>query len=169
MKKMQNSLNFSNTKLGRLVGTLAVSAASVLLLGFSTGARADTGPYFVSYPGYCNVKQLYMDNQGTLYGREIGCEVSIGEPMVGVFSSDGVHVARASRSSGLPCIETYWFDGTLSGACSDGNYIYYEPTLTYGAIQRKQGTSVAPARIAWKLEKQMPDLNALRSLPPTSK
>jgi hypothetical protein len=167
---MNNGLHTTPTKLTRLLACAALTTAGLLGAAYPGAARADSGPYFITYPGYCNVKQLYIDNQGTVYGKEVGCEVTLGEPMVGVFSSDGVHVARTSRSNGLPCVETYWYDGSLSGVCSDGSYVYYEPTLYYGPqAQRLPGTAAQPPRIAWKQVPQMPDLNTLRNLPPTSR
>lgn len=167
---MNTELAFFTRKLSRLVGTAAIAIAGVFVLGFPGDAKADSGPYFVSYPGYCNVKQLYVDYYGNLYGREVGCTSSYGEPMAGVSAYDGVRVARVNWSTGNPCIETYWYDGTLSGVCSDGFAIQYEPTYYYGVRSAPaSGTVAAPLRIKWKLETQMPDLAATKDLPSFSK
>lgn len=166
-----NTESISLTRhLSRLVGAVAITIAGVCVLGYSGDAKADSGPYFVSYPGYCNVKQLYVDYYGNLYGKEVGCSASYGEPMVGVSTADGVRVARVNWSTDYPCMETYWYDGTLSGLCSDGNAIQYEPTYYYGvrAIPAP-GTAAAPTRIAWKLEMQQPDLEANKNLPSFSR
>lgn len=157
-------------KFGRLVGTAALAITGVIVLGFSGNAKADSGPYYVTYPGYCNVKQLYVDIYGNLYGREVGCSASYGEPMVGVSASEGVRVSRVNWSTGHPCIETYWYDGTLSGLCSDGYAIQYEPTYYYGVRSiQAPGTAATLPRITWKLETQQPDLAALKNLPSFSK
>ena len=167
---MNKVSRFLKGKLSPLAGTALIAIGSALLLGAPTEARADTGPYYVSYPGYCNVKKLYVDYYGNLYGKEVGCTVSYGEPMAGVSNSDGVRVARVNWSTGTPCIETYWFDGTLSGLCSDGLAIQYEPTYYYGVRSIPEpGTSKGPARISWKLETQQPDLEAIKSLPSFSR
>ena len=97
---MNKHFRFLAGKLSPLAGAAIVAITGALLIGAPTEARADSGPYFVTYPGYCNVKRLFVDFYGNLYGKEVGCSSSLGEPLAGVSNADGVRVARVNWSTG---------------------------------------------------------------------
>lgn len=94
-------------------------------------AQADQGPVYVSYPGYCNIKQIYMDNSGGLYGREVGCTGILGQPMMGFVQPNGSFVFAGSDGGGNACLHTYNANGNLYVSCSSGFTTNYHVPFPY--------------------------------------
>lgn len=142
----------------KLLARLALFGAVAL----SQSAWADSGPYYVSYPGYCNVKRVYLDASTNVYGTEIGCSSLIGAPLVGAFGADGTVIVSVI-SNGVPCINTYYPNGSLLGGCSNGGPITYLPRGSYTVSQ--SGMVDAPKR-EFNVSTEMPDLEITKNLPP---
>lgn len=124
-------------------------------------AWADAGPYYVAYPGFCNVKRVYVNASNDVYGIEIGCSSILGQPLLGSFAPNGtVFVAKASGN--IACIETYSPDGSLRGGCSGGGPIQYAPVSGY-AISNS-ATSEQSQR-QYVVSTEMPDLEKTKYLP----
>jgi hypothetical protein len=140
--------------LARLVALGAVA--------LSQSAWADTGPYYVSYPGYCNVKKIYINVFSDLYGTEVGCSSSLGTPLIGSFTVDG-KVAVSTVVNGSPCIAVYGTDGSLGGGCSAGGPISYTPRSTF-TVRQDVGSS--PPKPQFVVSTEMPDLEKTKDLPP---
>lgn len=135
-------------------------------IALSQSAWADTGPFFVSSTGYCNVKQVYLDSSGGVYGTEIGCSGLLGTPIVGTFGSDGVVYAAtyATDSSGpYPCFRSYAPNGNLVVGCSSGGSIGYTPNARYTV---KEAAARSPAIYKFAVSTTMPDLEKIKLLPP---
>lgn len=107
-------------------------AALAVALSAAGAAQADQGPVYVTYPGFCNVKAIYMANNGDLYGQEIGCSAFIGAPMVGFIAANGSFIF-STRDGGLKaCMNNYLPNGTVSGGCSTGLGVESLPVIPYG-------------------------------------
>jgi hypothetical protein len=107
--------------------------AVVAGIGVSINAVADIN-LWVTYPGYCNVKKLYLNSYLDIYGYEVGCFSSYGRPLVGSYDSgSGNAWISSTDDSGLPVMNVYRYDGLLKGAQtnSTGTSIYYGQTITY--------------------------------------
>jgi hypothetical protein len=145
----------------KLLAGLALMGAAAL----SQSAWADSGPYYVSYPGFCNVKAVYITPSNDVYGSEIGCSSLVGQPVMGFITPAGtVNIARYSSSSA--CMETYWSNGTLTGACSDGSTVNYAPTSVYYVRQAQRLGDAAVARPAdYSVSTEKPDTEATKNLP----
>jgi hypothetical protein len=141
--------------------------ASIILL-FSGQIWADSGPFYVTYPGYCNVKKVFVVSGKTdIYGTEIGCSALIGTPLIGSIASNG-NVAVSTLNQGYPCIHSYWTDNTLHGGCSNGYGVSYAPDSVYGvrtSMSLDTDTAVTKPAVGWKLEQQIPDIEATKNLP----
>ncbi len=143
----------------KLLARLALLGAAAL----SQSAWADAGPYYVSYPGYCNVKQIYIATNTDIYGYEIGCSAIYGQSLMGAFTFNGyVAIARASNVPNVVCMETYAPNGTLRGGCSNGGPISYAPTSVYSVVQSVNPGPPAPQYI---VSSEMPDLEKTKDLP----
>lgn len=142
----------------KLIASLALFSGALM----SQSAWADAGPYFVSYPGFCNVKRVYIDASTNVYGTEIGCSSSIGAPLVGAFGADGTVIVSVV-SNGAPCINTYYPNGGLLGGCSNGGPITYLPRGSYTV--RQNSVLDAPKR-EFNVSTEMPDLEKTKNLPP---
>lgn len=137
-----------------------IAFASMAL--FAQFAHADTGPYYVSYPGYCNVKKVYLTPGGDVYGTEIGCANGYLVPVVGSTTTDG-KVAVATIVNSYPCMTVYWPDGSLVGGCSAGSTIIYPPRSTWTV---RMDADTAPRR-KYNLSTDMPDISKTQHLPAT--
>jgi len=133
-------------------------AATVFLTISASGAFADAGPYYVSYPGYCNIKRVYINANGDLYGAEVGCAAIMGQPVIGSISTTGV-VGVARYNGTASCLETYQPTGQLRGGCSDGNGIVYAPNSTYTV------RSSGPREPDFVVSSEAPDLEKTKNLP----
>ncbi len=142
----------------KFLARLALIGAAAM----SQSAWADTGPYYVSYPGYCNVKKVYVNTLGDLYGSEVGCSIGYGAPLVGVFTING-SVAVSTMVNGNPCIHVYATNGVLAGGCSAGGPIGYASNSTY-TVRQEAGDS--PPKPDFNVSTEMPDLEKTRNLPP---
>lgn len=90
------------------------------LLAASGSAMADAGPFYVTIPGYCNAKKVFVTPFNQVYGYEIGCSDTVTYPSYGVIDSFG-NVLLASVMSGRSvCMDSYAPDGTLRSSCSNG-------------------------------------------------
>jgi len=132
-------------------------------IAMAHNAWADTGPYYVSYPGYCNVKKVWVTPNGDVYGYEASCSSGWGAPLVGSITTDG-KVGVSTIVNGAPCMAVYWPDGQLRGGCSStGTSITVVPTSTYTVRMDANGT----VRRQYQVSEHEPDLKAVASLPPT--
>lgn len=140
--------------------------AHLTLLGsvaMSQLAWADAGPYYVAYPGYCNVKRVYVNAVNDVYGVEIGCSSILGQPLLGSFASNGVvFVARASGNGNVACMETYSPDGSLRGGCTGGGPIQYAPASSFSV---RQSGSPEQSQRQYVISTEMPDLEKTKDLP----
>lgn len=145
----------------RLLTRLALLGAAAL----SQAAWADTGPYYVSYPGFCNVKAVYITPINDVYGSEIGCPSTLGEPVMGFITPSGtVNIARYSGTSA--CMENYWANGQLTGACSDGSSISYAPNSYFSVRQEiRSGTAAATRSVDFSVSTEKPDIQSTKDLP----
>lgn len=145
-----------------------VLIASLLSLS-AASAWADAGPYYVSYPGYCNVKQVYVNAYGDVYGYEIGCTATLGQPLIGSIAPSGIVAVSVQNSQGMACLHSYWPNGTLHGGCSSGYGISYSPDSVYSVSMAAQRANASPSSgptLSWKLQTTMPDVSTTRNLPP---
>ncbi len=151
---------FTGTKM-KWLARLALVGAGVL----SQAAWADSGPYYVSYPGFCNVKAVYITPINDVYGSEIGCSSTYGQPVMGFITPSGtVNIARYSGASA--CMETYWSNGSLTGACSDGSSISYAPNSYYSVREAsRSGTAPANKPADFSVSTVMPDMSGTKNLP----
>jgi hypothetical protein len=147
----------------KLLTRLALLGAAAL----SQTAWADIGPFYVTYPGYCNVKAVYITPINDVYGSEVGCSSMLGQPVVGFIDPAGnTNISRYSGSSA--CMETYWANGQLTGMCSDGVSISYSPTSVYSVHQALRSGATAPASrpADFSVSTVKPDIDATKGLPP---
>lgn len=142
----------------KLLARLALLGGALL----SQTAWADTGPYYVSYPGYCNVKKVYINTLNDIYGTEVGCASILGAPVVGTFAINGSAMV-STISNGVPCMHVYGISGYLIGGCSSGGPITYGATITYNA---RQELREQPAKTLFVISSEMPDLEKTKDLPP---
>ena len=136
----------------------------LMLLGAvvtSAGVWADTGPYYVSYPGYCEVKQVYINARNDVYGKEISCISEVGAPLMGSFTDNGV-VVVATVSNKIPCLAAYKPNGTLAIGCSAGGPVGYAPSATYVV---RQSVSTETTVRNFVVDTEMPDLEKTKNLP----
>ncbi len=145
----------------KILACLALLGAAAL----SQTAWADTGPYYVSYPGYCNVKAVYITPTDDVYGSEIGCSSTFGQPVMGFITpSDTVNIARYNGTAA--CMDTYWPNGQLTGACSNGSSVSYAPNSVYSVREAiRSGTAAAGRPADFIVSTVKPDLERTRDLP----
>lgn len=105
-------------------------ALTLALSGFA--AHADVGPIYVSYPGYCNIKELYLNSVGDVYGYERGCSATLNAPMFGTLDvySNNIYVS-STEPGGLVCLQAYRGDGQLRGGCTNGRQYQYGQPIYY--------------------------------------
>lgn len=105
--------------------------AFLVLAASALSAHADIGPYYIYYSGFCNIKEIYVNQYGDFYGREIGCSASAGSPIVGgIDPVSGNANASIYASGGRVCFQVYRPDSQLRGGCSDGGqFSYFDPIL----------------------------------------
>lgn len=141
--------------------------ARLALLGaiaLSQSAWADSGPFYVSYVGYCNVEKVYLNANTDVYGTEVGCTSILGKPLIGAFTVDGRVVVSQTSSSGQPCMAVYGTDGTLRGGCSGGGPISYAANTRY-SVQEAGRLGSEAAVITFMVSTEMPDLQRSKDLP----
>lgn len=126
----------------------------------SQSAWADIGPFYVSYPGYCNVKRVYMNTYGDIYGSEVGCAASLGNPLIGVVDAKGNVVVTSASSSSGACFDSYGPYGILEGGCSYGGAIVYDQRSSYAV----RSTEKAP-RVRYIFSTEQPNLELTKHLP----
>lgn len=130
---------------------IAALAATLCAAG---AAHADLGPVYVSYPGYCNVKAIYMANNGDLYGQEVGCTNGIGAPMVGFVHTNGSFVFSVRDLTNRACMHTYLPTGFILGGCSNGLGVENPAPLAYSI-------SVAPPPVSRNKNSKIIELPSL--------
>ena len=123
-------------------------AALAFALCAAGAAQADLGPVYVSYPGYCNVKAIYMNSAGDLYGQEVGCSNGIGAPMVGFVNGNGNFIFSVRDLTNRACMHNYLTTGFISSGCSNGLGVDTPPLLAYSI-------SVAPPPVRSKTAKDV--------------
>lgn len=102
-------------------------AALAVALGAACAAHADVGPIYISYPGYCNVKQIYINPASDVYGREVGCSSAIGSPFFGTLDVASGNIYVSTVDGGV-CLTAYRSDGFIKGGCTNGTtYAYGNP------------------------------------------
>ena len=132
------------------------------VIALSQSAWADTGPYYVYSTGFCNIKKVYLNTFGDVYGTEVGCSSSYGAPIVGTISSDGnVYVANVN-SSGYPCFRSYAPNGSLVIGCSGGASVDY---TTNGRYTVQEARLQVPAVRQYSISTEMPDIEKTKNLP----
>ena len=131
-------------------------------VALTQSAWADTGPYYVYSSGFCNIKKVYLNSVGDIYGTEVGCSDSLGAPIVGAFSSDGVAFASTVKSSGSPCVRSYSPNGNLVVGCSAGTSIVYTANSKYTVQEAKPQT---PVTYHYTVSTEMPDVALTKDLP----
>lgn len=99
-------------------------AAFAVALCAGAAAHADIGPIYISYPGYCNVKQIYINQASDVYGREIGCSGSIGSPFFGTLDMTSGNIYVSTVDGGV-CLTAYRADGYIKGGCTNGTTYFY--------------------------------------------
>lgn len=132
------------------------------VVALSQSAWADTGPFFVSSAGFCNIKKVFLNSFGDVYGTEVGCASSLGVPIVGTFSSNGVVYAATTNSFGNPCFRSYGAAGALVVGCSSGGSIDYTVNGKYTVQEAKaqrQGV------YQYSVSSEMPDVEKTKNLP----
>ncbi len=127
----------------------------------ATGVWADTGPYYVSYPGYCEVKKVYINTRNDVYGKEISCISELNAPLIGSFTDNNV-VVVATVSNNIPCLSAYKPNGTLAIGCSAGGPVGYAPSATYVVRQSVPTETVIRNFVVGT---EMPDLEKTKNLP----
>ncbi len=127
----------------------------------SQSARADLGPYYVTYPGYCNVVKIYVNPVADIYGTEIGCPALLGNPFVGTILGDGRVMVSTTRANAV-CINVYWPNGSLVGGCSTGGPIAYPPTSTFNVYQ---SVPQDPPAAKYRVSTEVPDMDKTKDLP----
>lgn len=99
----------------------------------SCSAFADVGPIYVSTPGYCNIKKLYINSLNQFYGYEVGCSAMAGQPIFGIVDSFGNALLSSTTGGGYICMDKYRPDGWIQSSCSNGANVINMPTLlAYG-------------------------------------
>lgn len=136
-------------------------------LATSNLAWADAGPYYVSYPAYCNVLKVYINAKAYVYGTEVGCSSILGKALVGAILADGrAVVSQVASGTTSPCIDVYGTDGTVTGGCSAGSPVSYSPDTSYTVRQSlTPQTSSEHAPNAFTVSTEMPDLERTKDLP----
>lgn len=106
-------------------------AALAVALCAAGAAQADLGPVYVSYPGYCNIKAVYMNVNGDLYGQEVGCAAFVGAPMVGFVNANGSFIFSARDNTARACMHNYLPSGLISVGCSNGLIVEAPTPIAY--------------------------------------
>jgi hypothetical protein len=147
----------------KLLTRLALFCAALL----SQSAWADLGPYYVSYPGFCNVKKVYISNIGGVYGTEVSCASIMGAPLAGLTAPDGT-VSVAMSLSGVPCIAAYRMDLSLTVACTNatGGPLGYANTTKFTVQQNTSSPADSQRTLQYNVSTEMPNLELTRDLPP---
>lgn len=83
-------------------------------------AYADTGPIYVTYPGYCNIKQVYLSSTNYIYGYEIGCSTMLNQPLFGYLDATTGNAWISTYESSKVCMAIYASNGQLTPGCSNG-------------------------------------------------
>ncbi len=135
----------------------------IFLAFFAQFANADTGPFYISYPGYCNVRQVYLNGFNDVYGTEVGCPSLIGAPVIGSFTVDGKVIVSTIKASNQTCINVYHPNGLLTGGCSSGGPITYPANGTWTV----RADAEASQRRQFNVQSEMPtNMDHIRNLPP---
>ena len=127
-------------------------------------AWADAGPYYVSYPGFCDVKKVYINARNDVYGTETSCSKFVGNALIGSFMADG-KVVVAYNVNTVPCLFTHSPNGSLTIACSAGGPVAYENNNGYVVRQSFSEKSVESAKVLYTFSTEMPDIEKIKNLP----
>jgi hypothetical protein len=141
--------------------------AKLVLLGLAamsqSGWAADAGPYYVRFPGFCNVKKVYVNTNNDIYGTEVGCSAAMGQAQLGYLGSKGDAILTSPASSGRVCMEFFYTNGTTSMTCSNGTKVEYYADSPYTV--KPSAVSETPKSFTYTISTEMPDLEASKNLP----
>lgn len=158
------SLSVADTKLKHSGWKMKSLAHYALLLGavtLSQSAWADTGPFYVSYPGYCEVKRIYINTRNDLYGTEVSCPSILGKPLVGTLMGSGGAMV-ATVESGIPCIAAYSPAGAVLVGCSAGGPVGYAASSNFVV---RQSIDQKQSEHQFVVSTEMPNVEATKNLP----
>ncbi len=150
-----------NTQGGNM--KMFVKLASLGLIAISQNAWADSGPYYVRFAGFCDVKKVYVTASNDIYGTEVGCSASIGQPQLGYLGPKGDAIVTSPASSGRVCMEFFYTNGTTSMTCSNGTKMEYFKDSPYTV--KPSSVSEAPKSYTYTISDEMPDLEKSKDLP----
>lgn len=129
-------------------------------------AKADTGPYFVTYKNYCDVKKVYVTASNEVYGTEIGCQRNIGQALVGSIAPDRRVSVATGEADGVACLHTFLPTGTVEVACSSGGPIAHSNPTDFSVLQSTMGQSERSVKGVYGVSTDIPeDLERNQSLP----
>lgn len=128
-----------------------IAAVALMACG---AAQADVGPIYISYPGYCNIKEIYLNPYGDVYGYEKGCSASYGAPFFGTMDGASGNIYVSTPDGGV-CMHVYRADGTLKGGCTNGQAYRYGETIRYFV------TSSMPRSLAKSTDKEKDELPSI--------
>ena len=128
-----------------LIASLALVACS---------AMADTGPIYVTTPGYCNAKKLYINSLNQFYGYEVGCAALSGQPIFGVVDSFNNVLLSNVMTGGYICMDKYRPDGLIQSSCSNGQTVINMQTLQAYAVSWSP-----PAHAVIRSKEPLPNLH----------
>jgi hypothetical protein len=129
------------------IATLAVAFCAV------GAAHADIGPIYISYPGYCNVKQIYINQYSDVYGREIGCSALVGSPFFGTLDGASGNIYVSTMEGGV-CLTAYRSDGLIKGGCTNGTNYYYNNAIPWVVST----TRPLPKKLPGSTEPELPSI-----------
>lgn len=132
------------------------------LLGLTAlSAIADSGPYYLSSTGYCNIRKFYLTSTGVIYGKEVGCTSTQNWTFTGyygggsTFSVTRMDPSNSSQSpSGSLNLMVYDLGSyTMYSYASDGTSSSLANTVSYTFSMTKPSNAFA----------NLPDLDDLHS------
>jgi len=129
---------------------LALLSLSSLSLSFN--ARADEGPYYIYYEGFCNIVRLYITPLGYFYGREVGCAE---DDSVYTGISQGNQAILSYHYFGDSRLQVFDLtDNSITTYESDGNSLYFFAEGTW-----RYNLSLEEDEFARHARKALPSIN----------
>lgn len=146
---------------------LLVRLAFFASLTLSQLAWADAGPYYVSFPGFCNQLTIYVNAKSDVYGTETGCSANLGTVVTGSINADGSVTAAQALPTKL-CLMTFSTTGINRLGCTIGGAIGYAADSPYTVRMQagaKPGATPAPTSFNFVVSTEKPDAEAAKSMP----
>lgn len=130
-----------------------ILAAFGLLLSMSGAVyAADSGPYYLSPSGFCNIYQVYLSSDGYIYGKEIGCSSSLGQTRAGFYAGSGSKFTIATPSysgsspdGGVVILVYDLASQTRTRTFSDGTTLSRAETVPFDLAMSKPSNALASA------------------------